>query len=431
MPSALPGGAILSIALLASVVPERPAASQDAAPIRELPRPTGDLPVGVVTLHLSDHTRREPLRLGGGVRELMIDVWYPAEAAEGPPHPYFDPRAFNDTASADRLRGLLRAAYDEIREGRVRTHARQRVPFSRSVRRAPLLVFSHGGGEARETYAAQFEDLASHGFVVAAISHTHEAVLTTFPDGRQTPLAPDRWPPPTSSAIEGLPPSEEANPDRLQWWADDIRFVIDELVKIDEARSTLPFAGRLDGGRMGAFGHSAGGQAAAHACQIEPRLRACLNQDGLAAFAPYYLDDRGWGMKQSFMLVVRNTPREQPSPGELAAIHMTLEQAQQLIAKLEARQDASLRRTGGGGYRVLMDAAKTTHADFGDLPFLQSRTPSEAERHAQILESVRTVTRAFFDKALKGSRPPLLEGRGLPPFVEAVQAFEPAQPPAR
>jgi predicted dienelactone hydrolase len=328
MLSALPGGAILSIALLASVVSERPAASQDGAPIRELPRPTGALPVGVVTLHLSDHTRQEPHRLGGGVRELMIDVWYPAEPAEGLPHPYFDPRAFNDAASADRLRGLLRAAYDEIREGRVRTHARQRVPFSRSVRRAPLLIFSHGGGEARETYVAQLEDLAS---------------------------------------------------------------VIDELLKMNDARSsTLPFTGRLDGDRMGAFGHSAGGQAAAHACQIEPRLRACLNQDGLAAFAPYYLDSRGWGMTQSFMLIVRNTPREQPSPEELAAMHMTLEQAQQLLAKLDARQDACLRLTGGGAYRVLINAAKTTHADFGDLPFLQSTTPSEAEPRAQILESVRT-----------------------------------------
>ena len=208
--------------------------------------------------------------------------------------------------------------------------------------------------------------------------------------------------------------------------------MIDELVKIDGARSsTLPFAGRLDADRVGAFGHSAGGQAAAHACQIESRLRACLNQDGLTAFAPYYLDDGGWGMKQSFMLVVRHTPREQPSPEDLAAVHLTLEQAQQLIAKLQARQDASLRMTGGGAYRVLIDAANTTHADFGDLPFLQSTTPSEAARHAQILESVRVITRAFFDKALKGSRPPVLAGHGLPKFVEAVQAFEPAQPPAR
>jgi hypothetical protein len=136
-------------------------------------------------------------------------------------------------------------------------------------------------------------------------------------------------------------------------------------------------------------------------------------------------------MNQSFMLIVRNTPREQPPDAELAAMHMTLEQAQQLLAKLDARQDASLRLTGGGAYRVLIDAAKTTHADFGDLPFLQSTTPGEAEARAQILESVRTITRAFFDKALKGLRPPLLEGRDLPAVVQAVQTFEPAQLPGR
>ena len=275
--------------------------------------------------------------------------------------------------------------------------------------------------------------MASHGFVVAAISHTHEAVLTIFPDGRQVRLALGRWPRPTQSAIAGLPPSEEANQDRLEWWANDIRFVIDELARINTARqAVLPFAGRLDVERIGAFGHSAGGQAAAHACQIDPRLRACLNQDGLAAFAPYYLDNRGWGMNQSFMLIVRNTPREQPSDKELAAIHMTREQAQQLLVKLDARQDTSLRLTGGGAYRVLVDAAQTTHADFGDLPFLQSTTPREAEVRAQFLASVCAITRAFFDKTLKGSRPPLLEGRrALPTFVEAVQTFEPAQPPGR
>jgi predicted dienelactone hydrolase len=423
----------IAVVLVAVLSAELGHARQSVPQIRELPRPTGALPVGRVTLHLSDSTRHEPVSLGGGSRELMVDLWYPAEPAEGTPAPYLDPRSFSDAASADRLRGLLRGAYDDIREDRVRTHARQRVPFARSVRHVPLLIFSHGGGEGRETYSGQLEDLASHGFVVAAISHTHEAVLTIFPDGRHIRLTPGRWPRPTKSAIAGLPPSQEANQDRLQWWANDIRFVIDELAKINNARQpVLPFAGRLDVERIGAFGHSAGGQAAAHACQIEPRLRACLNQDGLSAFAPYYLDSRGWGMNQSFMLIVRNTPREQPSDEELAAMHMTREQAQQLLVKLDARQDASLRLTGGGAYRVLIDAANTTHADFGDLPFLQSATSREAEARAQILESVRTLTRAFFDKALKGLRPPLLEGgAGLPRFVEAVQTFEPAEPPAR
>jgi predicted dienelactone hydrolase len=422
----------IAMALVASLVPGLGHARQSPPEIRELPRPTGALPVGRVTLHLSDSSRHEPDRLGGGARELMVDVWYPAESAGGTPAPYFDPLSFSDTASADRLRGLFRRSYAAISEGRVRTHARLRAPFARSVRRAPLLIFSHGGGEAREIYSAQLEDLASHGFVVASISHTHEAVLTRFPDGRQIGLAAGRWPRPTTSAIAGLPPSQEASQDRLQWWANDIRFVIDELAKTSNARSAqVPFAGRLDVDRIGAFGHSAGGQAAAHACQIEPRLRACLNQDGLSAFAPYYLDTRGWGMNQSFMLIVRHTPREQPSDEELAAMRMTREQAQQLIAQLEARQDASLRLTGRGAYRVLIDGAKTTHADFGDLPFLQAATPAEAEARAQTLDSVRAITRAFFDETLKGLRPPVLKGRVLPASVLAVQAFQPAPHPER
>jgi predicted dienelactone hydrolase len=37
-----------------------------------------------------------------------------------------------------------------------------------------VLIFSPGGGMGREVYAAQPEDLASHGYVAAAISHPYE-----------------------------------------------------------------------------------------------------------------------------------------------------------------------------------------------------------------------------------------------------------------
>jgi predicted dienelactone hydrolase len=401
-------------------------AGQGVGDIRTLPAPTGSLPVGRVTMHWSDASRQEPAALGGGAREIVVDVWYPSEAAAGARAPYVDPAAFENAQSAEFLRRLLRGAYDPIREGRVRTHATQGAAFNRSLRRAPVLIFSHGGGEARELYGAQLEDLASHGYVVAAISHTHEAVLTILRDGRHATLAPKRWPRPAGE-VPGPPRLEEPTPDRVRWWAADIRLVVDQLTKMNDARpAPAPFAGRLDLDRIGAFGHSAGGQAAAHACQIEPRLRACLNQDGLNAFAPYYLDDRGWGMNQRFMLIVRNMPREEPSPEDLAAVKMTLAQARELVDKLHARQDACLRNTGGA-FRVLMEAATTTHADFGDLPFLQATTPQEADVRARILDAVRRVTRSFFDDALKGESSPILQGRSLPPFIEAVQRFEPAK----
>ena len=395
---------------------------------RALPPPTGPLAVGRVTVHWTDASRIEPLSPNRGPRELMVDIWYPADSASGPAAEYLDPSAFNQQRSAERLKGYLGTAYEAIKTGLVRTHAIQGAPFARSVKRSPVLIFSHGGGEAREAYTAQLEDLASYGYVVAAITHTYESVLAVFPDGRHVVLVPNRWPPPTVSSIEGLPPSQEANPERLRWWADDIRLVLNQLSRENRIGSS-PFVGHLDLARVGAFGHSAGGQAAAHACQIDQRLRACLNQDGLSGYAPYYLDTRGWGMDQAFLLIERAPRTDPPKEEELAAMKMTRSQAYELLAKLKARQDATLRNTGKGSYRVVFEREKTTHADFTDLPLLQSRDSAAAETRARILGVVRNYTRVFFDKNLKGTKSPILDDNVVSEFVQTVQKFEPAKRP--
>jgi predicted dienelactone hydrolase len=292
-----------------------------------------------------------------------------------------------------------------------------------------VLIFSHGGGEARETYAAQLEDLASHGYVVAAISHTYDAVLTVFPDGRHAGFAPGRWPRPATSAIPHLPPGQEASLDRMQWWADDIRLALDELTRENRwAGSTRPYAGHLDLARVGAFGHSAGGQAAARACQIEPRLSACLNQDGLSGGAPYYPDGDGWGMDQPFMLILRSSPATPPGDEELAAMGITREQAVELLSRLQERQDAALHNTGGA-YRITLDAALTTHADFGDLPLLQASDRAEEQMRVRALELVRGYTRSFFDETLKQLRTPPLDADPTDELVLRVEHFDAARRP--
>ena len=424
---------MLTMAIICQFVQvESPADGQTTSAALALPSPTGPFAVGRVTLHWTDRLRIESLTPAAGPRELMVDIWYPAEPAVAPVAAYIDRSAFDQPRSAERLKGYLRAAYDPIKAGLVRTHATQGTPFAHSVKRSPVLVFSHGGGEAREVYTTQLEDLASHGYTVAAITHTHESVLAIFPDGRHIVLTPKRWPPPKVSLIEGLPPSQEANPDRLRWWADDIRFVLNELGRENRIGSRLlPFAGRLDLARVGAFGHSAGGQAAAHACQVDRRLRACLNQDGLSGFAPYYLDERGWGMDQAFMLIERAPDTDPPTDEELAAMKMTRSQAYELLAKLKARHDAALRNTGKTSYWVVLENKTTTHADFTDVPLLQVRDGREAETRGRILAVIRNFTRAFFDQNLKGMKSTPLDRNATSEFVQAVQKFEPAERPRR
>lgn len=423
---------LLAIALAAMSALSFAASSNRQVPssdVPALPRPSGSLSVGRVTLHWSDRSRVEPLDPDRRARELMVDVWYPADSATGPTADYFDVAAFNDAPNMERLKGYFRVAYDAIKAGLVRTHAIERAPFARSVRSSPILIFSHGGGETRETYSAQMEDLASHGYVVAGITHTYDAVMTRFPDGRNVVRASQRWPPYTETLLEGTPPFRGANPEQWRWWAEDIRFVLNELSSNNRTGSlSLPFAGRLDLARVGAFGHSAGGFAAATACQLERRLKACLNQDGLSLGTPYHLDAKGWGMDQAFMLIVRAGPTGPPPDEELAAMKITRSQGLELLARMDARQDAALRHTGKGSYRVTLRSEGTTHADFGDLPLLQSRDIAEADIRARLLSVIRNYTRAFFDKNLRGTRTPLLDDKLANEFVDRVESFPPAKP---
>ena len=148
----------------------------------------------------------------------MMDVMYSAEGSNAPTVSYFERAAFSTPEATEILKRYLGAAFGSVRAGLVMTHAVDAAVLARG--RSPALLFSHGGGEARETYTTQLADLASHGYVVAAITHTFDSVLAVFPDGRHAPMVPDRWPPPkTSDPV--LPPSEEASPERLRWWADE------------------------------------------------------------------------------------------------------------------------------------------------------------------------------------------------------------------
>src|SRR5262249_47250840 len=146
-----------------------------------------------------------------------------------------------------------------------------------------------------------------------------------------------------------------------------IRFVLDELNRV---ASQLPFAGRLDFTRVGAFGHSFGGIAAAHACQTDQRIKACLNQDGAVASQPYFLDVRRWGMDQPFMLIERALRTDPPSDQELAAMKLTRERVNEIRKRLDARRDRALRATGKGAYLIILRRQGTSHMDFSDLQML-------------------------------------------------------------
>ena len=145
--------------------------------------------------------------------------------------------------------------------------------------------------------------------------------------------------------------------------------------------------------------------------------------------APYYLDARGWGMDQAFMLIQRSPETGPPPAEELAAMKMTLNQAETTLARLTAYQEATLRNTGKGSYQVFLRNKQTTHMHFSDLPLLQTSDPEEIQIAVQVMEIVRSYTRAFFDKSLTGKASPLLERSAAAGFVDGVRRFKPGKRP--
>jgi pimeloyl-ACP methyl ester carboxylesterase len=389
-------------------------AQPTGAGIGRLPAPTGGFAVGRVTVEWTDASRVEPLSPTSDARKLAVDIWYPASSTRGVPADYLDIAGFERAVGAEALQKRLRGAYSAIKAGIVRTHAVNSAPFAQSIKRSPVLIFSPGMGMARELYTAQFEDLASHGYVVAAISHTYDAFAVVFPDGTDIVSSDKRWP--AQPSFEG-----KANLNQLEWHADDIRFVLDQLSRSNEsAASSLPFAGHLDLGRVGAFGHSFGGVAAAYACQGDPRIKACLNQDGENGFTPFYLDTRGRGIDQPFMFIERALRTTPATDEELAQMKVTRDRWNEILARLMAYRDRALRSTGTT-YHVILQSSTTAHMDFSDLPILSAGTVTEVDVHRRIMAVVRDYTRAFFDKYLREANGLLLDEKARNEFVERVE----------
>ncbi|MGW3230475.1 alpha/beta hydrolase [Kitasatospora sp. NPDC001095] len=240
----------------ATLLPAGPAQAAPAAPARaiDLPAPTVGRPVGTTSLHLVDHGRPDPFAPVPGLRELMVQFWYPARGTAGRPRaPYTTARV---AAAIERILPL-----DPGTLALVRPTARVDAPAHPGP--LPLLLLGHGRGGARSNCTALAEELAAHGYLVAAVDHTYDAAAVEFPDGRLVrgalPESPPGWDPEDRKEIAAR--------------VGDLRFVTDELTG-----GRLPF--RVDEERIGVLGHSMGGAAAAEALRQDRRLRIGLDLDG-------------------------------------------------------------------------------------------------------------------------------------------------------
>jgi hypothetical protein len=323
----------------------------------------------------------------GDKRELMVHIFYPRDTSATAERAVYLP-------DADVLRGKWKDA-TLTRISAMRSFSHENAPVANGTERYPMAIFSPGFGMKALMNQSLVEDLASHGWVVAALDPPYNTPVR-FPDGRVLGnLKP---------AEQGLPRPSFKNPDieRIkQWecelithWSRDVSFVIDQLTALDNGSG--PFARHLDLQHgVGVFGHSFGGNMAGTVRLLDTRVRAAINLDGWGGDGPYTMV-KGFDVgAQPFLWVLRTG-----SKGE------------------NWYPDRLLQPIAGGAVRVVLNRPGFTHGDFSDEGFWGgTNTPATRAAKLKGIAEVREWVRTFFDATVRGDWAGLKRLSGRPSMV--------------
>lgn len=148
----------------------------------------------------------------------------------------------------------------------------------------PLVIFSHGAfGYSGSNYST-FMQLASSGYVVASIGHTHQAFFTKDTFGKLT-IVDQGF---ISQAIEINAMIDTQNEalvfETTQAWmklrTEDMNFVLDQIIELTTVAETETLFQLIDITKIGVFGHSLGGATAAQIGRLRNDVDAVIVLDG-------------------------------------------------------------------------------------------------------------------------------------------------------
>lgn len=376
-------------------------------PIFKLPIPTGDFKVGTQAFHFIDREREEAfLDTAKSKRELMIQVWYPAENTSGKPAPFIpDTKIMKPMAKNYGLPGFT---FEHLKY--VLSHSYKDADISSVQSSYPLIVVNPGFGSSRILHTSQAENLASQGYIVAVIDHTYNTFATVFPDGRITACETNKY-----FSAENDYDTETGNRDKVgKVLTDDVTFALDqfELMNSGEIQSSLK--GKFDLEHIGVFGHSIGG-ATAYDSSYDPRITAGINLDG----GLYLLNDK-MGANKPFSFVFSESGFQKLktimnnyvyTDEELKKMGTTREWKDKEIQDKKVEIEHMRKVADNGGQIVYIENLE--HLNFTDVQFFSpifkifgATGKSDTKRADSIVNS---YTLNFFDAFLKNKTGSFIE----------------------
>ncbi len=240
----------------------------------------------------------------GAPRRINIRAWYPTDASTGSRAP---------VASLQTMQAVMRVVGmpDFLAEER-ESLAFLNAPLAEG--RFPVVVFNHGFASFAQQNTGNMQELASHGYILLAISHPGTSVLTEFADGTSQPYDPAS---PAYRAFADMDSFARRSADSFRIMLDDmqkaggfedywqamrtfargpafadyqpiIRQWVEDTNAVIAAVTATNLNPALDPGfdteRIATMGHSLGGITSIAASLDNPAIKAVLNLDAPFAF---------------------------------------------------------------------------------------------------------------------------------------------------
>ena len=232
-----------------------------------VPPPTGSERVGTRVVHFVDGSRNDPYLASAAPRELAMRVWYPTSLE---PNAKCVPAAYASAAIWNYF-----AQLEGVRPFPVKTNSCWEAPIAAGQH--PVIVFSPGFTATFTDYTFLTEDLASRGYVVAAVAHTYESTAVELRDGRMAKSV-------IGSHLGGPAKADDRSlSTAVQVRMLDLQSAVSELERLNSRDAA--FAKKLDLSRIAVAGHSLGALSALLEVQVEPRFKAAILMDGFVPSA--------------------------------------------------------------------------------------------------------------------------------------------------
>lgn len=280
---------------------------------------------------------------------------------------------------------------------------------SGSEERFPLVVFSHGAFGYYQSNTSTYMELASNGYVVAALDHPHHAFFCKDTDGKTVIVDMDFM-------NTALTLNEEMGDETLyalytEWMAlrtADMNFAVDEIKAAATAGATDAswFVSDKDGaairtvlnltdtGRIGLMGHSMGGATAVALGRERDDIAAVIDVDG-TMLGEYTGVENG-----------ELTVREEPYTVPVLAFDNwdSYNDMEEYAAQGGLHPNMELLKNASDGFRTTVRGSM--HMDFTDLPLLSpilGNMLGSGERDTkETMTIVNSLVLEFFNCYLKG-----------------------------